>query len=66
MAQLKFNLILMAAVLLGLPGFGIMAIGITDVERFCSRCGRYEKGTLFGEATLQEAATKSLKMTSPV
>jgi len=65
-SQLKFDLLAMGAVLLGLPELGILIIGVTDVERFCSRCGRYEKGSLFGEASAHEASTKPLRMTSPV
>jgi len=64
--QLEFDIVTMIGVFMGLLELGILITGVTDVERFCSRCGRYEKGSLFGEATTQEASNKTLRMTSPV
>ncbi len=59
--QLKFDLLVMGAVLMGLPEFGIAITGVTDIERICARCGRYEKGFQFGEASHHDARTRSLR-----
>jgi hypothetical protein len=57
----KFNMLLLLACSMGLPEFAILGTGITDVERLCHRCGKYEKGTLWGEATTAEASQKPLR-----
>jgi hypothetical protein len=58
---LKFNMLLLLACCMGLPEFALLGTGMTDVERLCARCGKYEKGVLWGEATMAEASTKQLK-----
>ena len=62
--QVKAAVFCGVACLMGLPEFSILAIGVTDVERLCADCGRYEKGILFGEATAKEASEKPLRGTT--
>ena len=61
MKKMQFTALAMAAVLMGIPEFGTLLIGRTDVERICTKCGRYEKGFQYGETSEREAAEKVLR-----
>jgi hypothetical protein len=59
--HLKFNILLMLGCCMGLPELGICGLGITDIERMCARCDKYEKGSDYGELSPHEALIKTIR-----